>query len=404
MKFVFYSPHTDLWFRNPAKGILRNRIYPNKYGQLLDSFLQSNHDIYFSAKLSAPSGFFGLLLSLADCADLLLWCIVNKISLRRVGFVFSRKALARKDALFVMHYGNLTHESETRARHAEVFAEFLSSLDIYKIVHLTHYLYWPSIGAHNLANSKPDLLVAENNLERNSAFFRRHFDKIRCEFYGLPYSPKTKFINRTAFAERKNKLVVTGSITYKLRDPQFISFFGTDELQPLRRKLFEKASHYADQMDCLVSDLNATRQAAMPLGPVDRIKERLAAYFGKMNQKDYYKQDIVKIYNGYTMFAVPEEKCDLPAIGFVEGMACGAAYIGLDDPMYRDIGMVPGVHYVAYDGSVEDLMHKVDKYQRNRAELEKIAAAGQRLVSQHLASSVIYPKFIAKIAQSIQSK
>ena len=54
------------------------------------------------------------------------------------------------------------------------------------------------------------------------------------------------------------------------------------------------------------------------------------------------------------MFVVPEEANDLPGIGFVEGMACGSAYIGLDDGMYKDIGLIPRKHYITYDGTLED--------------------------------------------------
>ena len=48
------------------------------------------------------------------------------------------------------------------------------------------------------------------------------------------------------------------------------------------------------------------------------------------------------------------QKKQRSGIGFVEGMACGSAYIGLDDPMYKDIGLIPGKHYIIY-GTLEDL-------------------------------------------------
>jgi hypothetical protein len=56
-------------------------------------------------------------------------------------------------------------------------------------------------------------------------------------------------------------------------------------------------------------------------------------------------------YNKYKMFINAEEVIGLPGIGFVEGMACGTAYIGLRPPMYEDIGMEDRVHYIGYDGS-----------------------------------------------------
>ena len=52
----------------------------------------------------------------------------------------------------------------------------------------------------------------------------------------------------------------------------------------------------------------------------------------------------------------------MDCLGFVEGMACGSAYIGLDDPMYKDIGLIPGKHYITYDGTLEDLKSKIAYY------------------------------------------
>ena len=97
------------------------------------------------------------------------------------------------------------------------------------------------------------------------------------------------------------------------------------------------------------------------------------------------------------MFAVPEEICGLPAIGFVEGMACGSVYFGLDDPMYQNIGMNPGVHYVSYDGTVIDLMAKVNYYQAHPTELMNIGEAGSKFVLENLEPTVVYSKFIRQL-------
>ena len=78
------------------------------------------------------------------------------------------------------------------------------------------------------------------------------------------------------------------------------------------------------------------------------------------------------------MHVVGEEILGIPGIGYVEGMACGSAYIGLDSPMYRDLGLIPGVHYIAYDGTKEGLRSIIEFWQRpeNQAELEAIAKRG----------------------------
>lgn len=166
----------------------------------------------------------------------------------------------------------------------------------------------------------------------------------------------------------------------------------------MRRDLFEAADRYTSEMDCLVSDLNATRAVTRPhkLGQLVAALRKMA---GVRTQAGYYKRDIVDTYNSYTMFAVPEEVCGLPAIGFVEGMACGSAYVGVDGPMYRDLGMLPGVHFIAYDGTVDDLMAQVRHHQQHPERTAAIAAAGCALAQGVLGQQAVYGAFIGTLRQ-----
>jgi hypothetical protein len=95
-------------------------------------------------------------------------------------------------------------------------------------------------------------------------------------------------------------------------------------------------------------------------------------------QKKYFSFNMVEKFNDYKMCIIGEEILGVPGIGFVEGMACGAAYIGIDSPMYRDMGLIPGVHYIVYDGTKEDLRRVVEYYQQSehQQELEQIARTG----------------------------
>jgi len=240
------------------------------------------------------------------------------------------------------------------------------------------------------------LLVAESNLAANASFFQLHFATIRAPFLRLPFTAAPRFQARRPMADRVNKMVVTGSITYKMQDPAFVEFFQTQELQPMRRQLFEAAARYTSEMDCLVSDLDATRATRRP-SRLRRAWALLRRLAGVRAQADYYRRDIVETYNSYAMFAVPEEVCGLPAIGFVEGMACGSAYVGLDAPMYRDLGMVPGVHYIAYDGSIDDLMSQVRYHQQHPECTQAIAEAGRRFAQTVLAADAVYGAFIGSL-------
>lgn len=393
MNIVFYRPHANIWFRNTVGRILKRKLLPTKYALFLDYIQTTNAQVFLSPGLFFENSLTGVFFRLFDQFELFLWCLLNKISLRKIRFIFSSESLNDKDILFLMHYGNLTYETEEVASKGIQLAQHLSQTNIYRVVHLTHYAYCSKIGAENLAILNPDLLVAENNLSSNSRYFREFFGAVKSDFLTLPYVPAPRFQNRKPFDQRLPKLVVTGSITYKMKSQEFIDFFGANELQPMRRRLYEQAGEYTAEMDCLISDLDSSRQS-QPKKRKGIFYSIWTSVFGTHAQQDYYKIDIVDVYNNYAMFAVPEEICDLPAIGFVEGMACGAAYFGVESPMYGDLGLLPSIHYVAYDGTVEDLMIKVRFYQENLDELQRIAESGCRFVREKLNPGVVYGGFV----------
>ena len=113
---------------------------------------------------------------------------------------------------------------------------------------------------------------------------------------------------------------------------------------------------------------------------------------------------MVEKFNEYKMCIVGEEILGVPGIGYVEGMACGCAYIGLDSPMYRDLGLIPGIHYIAYDGSMEDLRRVIEYYQadEHQEELERIAQTGCEYVRQHFNGPVVAAQLLSELRQQQQ--
>jgi len=91
----------------------------------------------------------------------------------------------------------------------------------------------------------------------------------------------------------------------------------------------------------------------------------------------------VQKYNDYKMFVSPEELVGLPSVNVFEGMACKCAFIGINDPIYTDIGMIPGVHYIDYNGDFSDLVEKIRHYQNHPQELKKIAEEGYNFVKRN---------------------
>lgn len=401
MKIVIYKPYHDIWFKSPVGRILKKQIIPSKYEPLFNYLASSKGRLYVSTRLVFRKGLGGWVDLCKDISRLLVWVALNKIDLRRVGFVLTLRHLEKMDAIFFMHYGCFTHEQTEAARSGRELALKFSRIRVRKIVHMTHYAYHPIVGAENLRILRPDLMVAENDLKKNSQFFNRYFQDISGGFYHLPYVAGKRFQKRVAFADRINKLGVTGSITYKMRDPEFLEFFGQNELQPMRRKIYEQRDSLSDRIASFIYDLDESRRTESQSGSGGGTTAPRTQAQSMATQRNYYNADIVEFFNRYTMFAVPEEVCDLPGIGFVEGMACGSAYVGIDDPMYRDLGMIPGTHYVAYDGTIEGLLEKISYYQEHREELERIAEQGYQFARTQLSGESVYSAFLERLGKTL---
>jgi len=140
-------------------------------------------------------------------------------------------------------------------------------------------------------------------------------------------------------------------------------------------------------VDCFNSDYLEevkARASASDQGLM-RVLNRLNDKFFLGHQKKYFSFDMVEKFNDYKMCVVGEEIIGLPGIGFVEGMACGCAYLGQTIGYYEDYGMEEGVHYIGYDGTLDDLKAKISYYQQpeHQEELERIAKTGCEFVRSH---------------------
>lgn len=110
---------------------------------------------------------------------------------------------------------------------------------------------------------------------------------------------------------------------------------------------------------------------------------------------------MVESFNNYKMCIVGEEILGVPGIGFVEGMACGCAYIGQTLGYYEDLGMKAGIHYIGYDGTLDDLKAKITYYQQpeQQEELERIANSGYEFVHDNFNGESAAKNLIDKIVK-----
>ena len=232
---------------------------------------------------------------------------------------------------------------------------------------------------------RPDLIYNESNMQKRFVAFDEYFGWFDRQYLVIPFVFAERFKPIKPFAERLNKAVSVGTITYPL---YLLKYYGTQCLQPTRKQIYDNAEELKPWVDCNNSDylaedkpLNTNASA----NPLRKFINRLHDKFFLGHQKKYYSFDMVEKFNDYKMCVVGEDITGLPGIGFVEGMASGCAYIGQTVGYYEDYGMKEGVHYIGYDGTLEDLKAKISYYQQpeHQQELESIANAGCEYVRSH---------------------
>lgn len=240
----------------------------------------------------------------------------------------------------------------------------------------------------------------EVNLSKSSELFRRYYHVER-PWIVIPFVFADRFKNIKPFKERQNKCFSTGTITYKEHE-EFLSVYHESCDQPARKFVKDNPEFFKDTVDCYSSDYledNAGKKYIPGEFPLVRLYKKIYNRLNVGKQKKYYSFNMVEKFNDYKMHLLGEEILGVPGIGYVEGMACGSAYIGLDSPMYRDMGLIPGVHYIAYDGTKEGLRNTVEYWQKpeNQEELERIAKNGCEFVRNNFYGKVVAEKLMNEL-------
>ena len=327
--------------------------------------------------------------------EIIAWLLINKINPRKVKIFYkdeivNNKEVTSNDVLLSFSFRNLDRDYPG--------SMYWRKMKPNKLFHLTHYLLDTSKISDNAEKYGIKYFVAENNLAKNSRFFQKFFPSCR-NVYTLPFVFQERFKAKKSFSERENKCLATG--TYQIltkkegRVEDFMNFFGVDTPHPMRKEIYENRESIKNIIDSYISDFHEVKPKEV--SSIDNaflriIKSLYNLWFVK--QSKYFKFDIVEKYNEYKMFIVPEEANDLPGIGFVEGMACGCAYFGIVDPMYSDIGLIDGIHYIGYDGTLDSLIDKIEYYQLHQDELELIAHTGMDFVRKNFNGKIVADKFL----------
>lgn len=415
MRLCFYNPHavynsigiTCLSKLAQSFGTDKNnlRTHNMKYAFLL-SFLQRN-DPNTAIVVDGTGTSLGVLLQeipllrnnylvnkTISSVEIYFWCFLNKINPFKQTIIFNKSKLSSKnDVLFSFAFCSYSFQNEKLLRKS-----IIKSFSGKKILHASHFYKSTKDFAKNIKKIGVKHMVAETDLKKSS-YFNKFFGFIK-EVYILPHVLREKYLNKSKFESRKNKCLALGTLVLESESDSsnrdYIDFFKTNTLHPMRKILYENREKLVDIVDCFINFHNKERLEIMTKsGNYSKNGIFRMAYdlFFLSEGKEYHKMDIVKKYNEYKMFIAPEENIGLSSVNSVEGMACGCAYIGINHPMYSDLGMIDRKNYIAYDGSLLDLKKKIKYYQTHQRELAKIAVNGYKFSKKSFSENKVRNNF-----------
>jgi len=398
MRLCFYNPHlidilgTSLFSSIFVRGKARER------NQRLNFLLELLHNKKYNTAIvvdgtvsSLPFRRLGVIFNnryfvrLFSFIEIYLWCLINHVNPFRVKIIFSFKKLdSGKDVLFGFAFlGKIFFDSDLTEK--SFFSKFAGK----KMLHATHFYEKTELVADNVKKTNTRLMVSEVNL-KNSPYFSLHFSFIDL-IEILPFWLRDRYTKQTKFSLRKNKCVALGTLAFfpEGHEPtkEHFAFFGVSTLHPMRKTIYDSQKEMAEFLDCFI----VTHRKK----PKNRKRGVIELLISNLNPatEEYHSFDIVKVFNDYKMFVAPEETIGPPSINVIEGMACGAAYIGLDSPLYADMGLEPGVHYIGYNGTLDDLKQKIAYFQAHPVELEEIARVGHAYVVENFKPERVVDSF-----------
>lgn len=274
--------------------------------------------------------------------------------------------------------------------------KILKDLKCKKVVMGQHFILLPFNG--DFSSMGVNWFVNQIDVSKNE-FINYFFNLKNVNIMTLPYTFENRFKCKRDFRERKEKALSIGTIStvngkgYDI----YIEYMNDICLQPMRKIIYEKGSNkYIDVYNNFLFTMGYNNEINIHSKFSDYIKGKISDW-KEAGQTKYYTFDMVEKYNEYMMCVCGEEKVGLPGIGFVECMACGCAYIGLDHEMYTSLGLIPGIHYITYDGTYDDLINVIQYYQNNVDELEKIAIQGRKYILKNFNRDVVMNKFFEKL-------
>jgi hypothetical protein len=380
-KIFILNPNKSVLFGKPLKDFIKRSKLPPKLSYFMELIRRKQIIIYCDNNSSSFNlDDLSFLLSykikkfflfLFRYLEIYLWLIINNYPIIGTEIIFNKRIISSNDILLSVSHNIIDKFDD--------YSKEILNLTCIKLFFLTHYIFFTEKISTNVKNNNNVYFIAENNLSKNSNYFKKFFNFYENEFLYLPFVAKKKFVKINNFKDRIGRCLAVGSVQ------KFSTAQINNEFKDAFDYYKEKTVH---PLRFLISKLNSSSNNFID----SYISEILDAK--RYYNRKYYDIDFVSMFNSYKMFICPEELGDLPGISFVEGMMCGSAYIGSNNNMYGDLGLKDGINYIAHNGNYNDILDKIKFYQSNIFLLEKIAERGHDIAKKIFNSDYVLSKFI----------
>ncbi len=384
-RIVFINLHANEFLVKTLKKHIWKQSCAFKHKYLLD-YLLSHPDIEvcnyinkdgFTLIKSLPRPIMFILRGLRFAENRFVMRL-NGISLKSIKVL--KKSDIRKDDIVIGY------------RHVPCSLTDMSDISAFKAISMIHFHGEKSDSAL-IKKANPNLLINECNLGKYSEIFKKFYSWYKGDFLVHPFVAAPRFLRLKSFDDRECRCFSTGTITYK-HHPEFMEVYGDSCDQPSRKQILINQKELEPLLACYNSDYLEDTDMKKYLPEDSKLTHYKKVWYNTTHtghQKKYFSFNMVEKFNDFKMCLVGEEVLGVPGIGFVEGMACGCAYLGQRLGYYEDYGMIEGVHYIGYDGTLGDLKAKITYYQQpeNQKELERIASAGYEFAETHFRGEAV---------------
>ena len=362
MELAIFRPHDQYWFSKDEIAPLKIRTA--KYSWIIDAAIAEGHTVHIVPFTPTSFRIPELKFFFIDSLRLLRWFYSQRSYYPPSQFKLSlATALPKNTQCVLFAYGNLTHfliDAVFRQRSSYIL-EFLNRQGLKYCLHLTHFAYNLRFLASQLDSLDVFKYFAESYLPQSSPYCAK-FLSFEAPFITLPFLPSNRFACRVPLLNRQPNILSTGTIAIPPSDSDYSSFYGFTSFQPIREAIlsFSKEQN-SGPIHCISAFLDPN-QLSMNGTPLDYLIKRLFSLFSNPRHHtasaSSTSEDIVELYNRFVFAVVGEEACGLPGIGFFEAMACGCVCFATKTPTYTSLGLEPDKHFIAYDGSLHDLLSR----------------------------------------------